>query len=102
MNFIRKLYSVNKVHNQIKYVYLIQGICPDFHLCYDTDEFDPSFRHLESLHLHCILFLNLRYFTVNIVLLLYIYYICTPSEYFETFASRNTGIVVLIKLFLHG
>lgn len=52
MNFIRKLYSVNKVHNQIKYVYIIQGICPDFHLCYDTDEFDPSFRLLESLHLH--------------------------------------------------
>lgn len=52
MNFIWKLYSVNKVHNQIKYVYIIQGICPDFHLCYDTDEFDPSFRHLESLHLH--------------------------------------------------
>lgn len=56
MNFIRKLYSVNKVHNQIKYVYLIQGICPDFHLCYDTDEFDPSFRHLESLHLHFVYF----------------------------------------------
>lgn len=38
-----------------------------------------------------ILFLNLSYFTVNIVLLLYIYYICTP-EYFENFASRNTRL----------
>lgn len=55
MTYSDELYSeavFGKVHNQIKYVYLIQGICPDFHLCYDTDEFDPSFRHLESLHLH--------------------------------------------------
>lgn len=37
-----------------------------------------------------ILVLNLHYFTVNIVLLLHIYYICAPSEYFENFASRNT------------